>query len=327
MMPLVKMRSLGRTGLAVSEIGFGGWGIGKGVWKGTDDEESKRALYTALDCGINYFDTAIGYGDGHSEKMIGCLARELGRDLIVSTKIPPKSRGGKIGAQRSLSQAYPPEWISSCVDASLRNLGMECLPIEKFHTCDDSWLDDPLWPRVLETLQGLKRAGKIRFIGASLKDGNSDAAVRLVESGLVDEVQVLFNIFDPEASENIFPVCRERGVAVVARSPLHEGGLSGELTPQTRFGKGDFRRDYFGDIGLLETYRRAERIKKDLASLKADNLAEAAIKFCLSFPDVSTVIPGMRKAEHVRRNAAVSGGDRYSRAELRLFAKHRWPRL
>lgn len=321
----MRSRVLGRTKISVSEIGFGGWGIGKTMWGPSDDSESMRALHSAVDQGITYFDTAFAYGHGHSEKLIAKLFKEIGRRLTVSTKIPPKNMEWPARSSTSLAMAFPPDWIVSCVERSLRNLATERLTLEQFHVWTDVWLKDPLWPRVVETFVNLKKQGKVQFVGVSA--GDDPETVRgLVESGFADQVQVLFNLFDQRAAEVLFPLCKEKGVAVVVRCPFDEGSLTGELKPDTRFPPEDFRGHYFGGLRLKETCERLSALEKDVVGDKAPNLATAALKFALSFDAVSTVIPGMRKSSHVVKNVLASDGRYYDAEEIARLFKHKWVR-
>ncbi|OGR85296.1 MAG: aldo/keto reductase [Elusimicrobia bacterium RIFCSPHIGHO2_02_FULL_57_9] len=322
----MKHRTLGRTGIPVSEIGFGGWGIGKSMWGKTDDAESMRALHAALDAGIDYFDTAYAYGHGHSEKLIARLFKETGKKGTVSTKIPPKNMEWPAHSRTALEVAFPPDWITLCVERSLRNLSTDCLTLEQFHVWTDTWIKDPLWPEVAETFARLKKEGKIRFVGASINSDDPDTALELVRGGFVDQVQVLFNLFDQRAAERLFPLCREKNVAVVVRCPFDEGGLTGELTPTTKFEPEDFRSHYFGADRLAETCRHVAALEKAVLGPKAGKLAVAALKYCLSFEAVSTVIPGMRKSSHVAQNALASDDNYYSAKELKAIAEHRWVR-
>ncbi len=323
----VRRRPFGRTGLAVSEIGFGGWGIGKSMWGRTDDEESLRALRAALDCGINYFDTAYAYGHGHSEKLIARLLKDARpKDVVVSTKIPPRNMQWPARPMTPLALAFAPDWIRQCVEKSLRNLGVDVLQLEQFHVWTDAWLKDPLWPQVLETISRLKQEGKIRHFGVSLNSDDPDSGLRLVETGAVDQVQVLFNLFDQRAADHLFPLCQARGVAVVVRCPFDEGGLTGTLTPETRFEPEDFRSYYFAGERLEETCRRAQALKSAVLGPKATDLITAALKYTLSFKTVSAVIPGMRQVSHVLHNASASDGNYYDERELAAIAEHRWIR-
>ncbi len=321
----MRSRVLGRTGISVSEIGFGGWGIGKTMWGPSDDSESMRALHAAVDLGITYFDTAFAYGHGHSEKLIAKLFKEIGTRLTVSTKIPPKNMEWPARAQTPLSRAFPPDWIVSCVDRSLRNLSCDTLTLEQFHVWTDSWIKEPLWPKVVETFEGLKKSGKIRFVGVSVGD-NPETAIEIVKSGFVDQIQVLFNLFDQRAAEVLFPLCAEKKVGVVVRCPFDEGSLTGELKLDTQFPPEDFRSHYFGGSRLKEICQRLDSLKKDALGPKASQLSIAALKFILSFDAVSTVIPGMRRVSHVQKNVPASDGNYYSVGELASLAKHRWVR-
>lgn len=322
----MRQRTLGRTGFKVSEIGFGGWGIGKSMWGKTDDAESMRALHAALDAGVTYFDTAYAYGHGHSERLIARLFKETGRRAVVSTKVPPKNMEWPAHPWTALGIAFPPDWITLCAERSLRNLAVDCLDIYQFHVWHDNWLKDPIWPEVVKTFADLKRQGKVRFVGVSINSDDPDSALGIVESGLVDQVQVLFNLFDQRALDNLIPLCRKMKVGVVVRCPFDEGGLTGELKPTTRFEPEDFRSHYFGGERLAETCKRAQALEKIVLGPKADNLALAALKYCLSFPDVSTVIPGMRKVSHVNANVRASDGDYYQAKTLKTLDAHRWIR-
>lgn len=320
----VQRRRLGRTGLEVSAIGFGAWGIGKAWWGPTDDAESLKALRRTLELGINFFDTAYVYGDGHSERLIARAFQEAGRRALVATKVPPKnfqwpSRG-------ALAEAFPPGWIQECTERSLKNLGVETLEIQQFHVWQDSWLAEPAWDKTLKTVEALKRQGKIRFWGISINSRLPKSALELVRSGLVDTVQVIFNLFEQEPTQDLFAACREKDVGVIARVPFDEGGLTGGLTEETRFPEGDFRRDYFAGGLLGETVRRAGALEKLLVKEDVPNLAAAALRFCLSFPEVSTVIPGMRRAAHVEANALASRFPPYPPAMLKKLRAHAWKR-
>src|SRR5579883_1210355 len=319
-------RALGRTGIKVSEIGFGGWGIGKSMWGRTDDSESMRALHAAYDAGIDYYDTAFAYGHGHSERLIARLFKEVGRRMTVSTKIPPRNMEWPARQTTALALAFPPDWIRLCVERSLRNLSADCLELYQFHVWTDAWLKDPLWPEVRRVIEDLKKEGKLRFIGASIGDDDPETALELVRSGFVDQIQVLFNLFDQRPLDKLLPLCREMKVAVVVRCPFDEGGLTGQLRPDTRFEPEDFRSHYFGGERLTETCKRVAALEKVALGPKAASLSVAALKFCLSFDAVSTVIPGMRRVAHVRQNVAAADGRYYDARELKALAAHRWVR-
>lgn len=318
-------RPLGKTGLAVSEIGFGGWGIGKAMWGRTDDAESLKALRAALELGVDYFDTARAYGRGHSERLIAQALREWGRPAVVATKVPPKNMEWPAHPRTRLEHAFPPDWVLSCAEQSLRDLRVPVIDLLQLHVWTDAWLKDPLWPRTLEAVARLKREGRIRFFGASLNSDDPDTGLELVRSGAVDAVQVILNVFDRRAAERLLPACRAGGVGVVVRCPFDEGSLTGVLTPQTRFEPEDFRSYYFGGERLAETCARVARLKEAVGP-RAATLAEAALKFCLSFPEVSTVIPGMRTRAHVEANARAADGRYFDARFLEELRAHAWVR-
>jgi aryl-alcohol dehydrogenase-like predicted oxidoreductase len=319
-------RPLGRTGLSVSEIGFGGWGIGKSMWGRTDDHESMRALKAALDAGVDYFDTAYAYGAGHSERLISRLFKDAGRRATVSTKVPPKNMEWPGHPRAKLSLVFPPDWVRLSAERSLRCLSADSLDLLQFHVWHDDWLKDPLWPELRATMEALTKEGKVRRWGASLNNNDPDTGLRLVESGAVAAVQVLFNIFDQRAADRLLPLCREKGVGVIARCPFDEGSLTGTLTRETRFEPEDFRSHYFGGERLAETCRRTDALTPVVVGAKAETLAAAALKFCLSFDAVSTVIPGMRRVPHVTFNVRAADGNYFDAGELAEIAKHRWVR-
>ncbi|MBI4677532.1 MAG: aldo/keto reductase [Elusimicrobia bacterium] len=322
----MRRRSLGRTGFKVSEVGFGGWGIGKALWGRTDDAESLKALAAALDAGIDFFDTALAYGDGHSEELIGKALKETGGTATVATKIPPKNWEWPARPWMSLARAFPPDWIVSCTERSLRHLRRDRIDLQQFHVWQDKWLQDPQWPETAAAVAGLKKAGKIRCIGVSTNEDDPDTALEVVRGGFADSVQALFNLFDQRAAESLLPLCRKMDVGVVARCPFDEGSLTGMLTPSTRFEPGDFRGHYFGGDRLAEACRRVAALGESALGPKAPTLPVAALKFALSFEAVSTVIPGMRRPAHVAQNVLAADGRYFDLRELQALAKHRWVR-
>ncbi|MBI4386337.1 MAG: aldo/keto reductase [Elusimicrobia bacterium] len=322
----MRVRTLGRSGLSVSEIGFGAWGIGKSMWGTTDDAQSRKALLAALDLGINFFDTAYVYGHGHSETLIAQAFRNSGLRAQVATKIPPKNMEWPAHPRTLLSSAFPPDWVRSCTETSLRNLRLDCVDVQQLHVWTDAWLKDKAWPETLAALQALRREGKVRFIGVSVNSDDPDSALEIVRSGEIDAVQVILNLFEQRPLERLLPLCREKNVGVVARCPFDEGGLTGTLTPRTRFEPQDFRSFYFGGSRLMQTYQRAKEIEKTLAKTRTPDLAQAALKFCLSFPAVSTVIPGMRTRAHVRDNARAADGKYFDARALGQLKAHAWTR-
>ncbi len=319
-------RPLGRGGPSVSEIGFGGWGIGKSMWGRTDDRESLESLRVALDAGVDYFDTAYAYGRGHSERLIARAFKDAGRRATVSTKVPPQNMEWPGHPRARLAHVFSPEWVRLCAERSLRNLGGDGLDLLQLHVWRDEWLRDPLWPELAATMDALTAEGKVRRWGASINNDDPESALELVKTGKIAVVQVLFNLFDQRAADRLLPLCRERGVGVIARCPFDEGGLTGTLTRETRFEPEDFRSHYFGGERLAETCARADKLTVAAIGPKAETLAVAALKFCLSFDAVATVIPGMRRATHVRSNVRAADGRYFDARELAELSRHRWVR-
>ncbi|CBE70007.1 MAG: aldo/keto reductase [Candidatus Methylomirabilis oxygeniifera] len=315
-------RRLGRTGIQVSGIGFGAWGIGKGWWGETDDTLSISALIRALDLGVTFIDTAHAYGDGHSERLIARAFQEAKHRVFVATKIPPKGREWPPKEGTTARQAFPADWIITCTEQSLRNLDAEHLDLQQLHIWRDEWLAEPEW---LEAVLRLKQQGKIRFFGVSIIDHQPGSALELVKSGLVDTVQVIYNIFDQSPEEALFPLCRAHDVGVIARVPFDEGGLTGGLAPSTTFPPKSVQAFYFHGDRLRETCERVDRLRPLLGG-EVKTVAQLALKFCLSHPAVSTAIPGMRRPEHVETNCSASDGRPLGPQTLAALRAHAWPR-
>ncbi|PJN27876.1 aldo/keto reductase [Kitasatospora sp. CB02891] len=319
----MRYRQLGRSGVEVSEVGFGAWGIGASGWIGAREDESLAALHRAIDLGVNFIDTARGYGE--SERLVGKVVREraaAGQQVRVATKVPPLNRQWPARPGVDPAETFPGAHIRESVQTSLRASGLERFDLVQFHVWHDEWMGRGDW---LETVTELKEEGLIGLFGVSINDHEPHSAVELVRSGAVDAVQVIFNVFDQSPLDELFPACQEHGVGVIVRVALDEGGLTGRLTPDTVFPDGDFRQRYFRGDRLAEVERRAAAIAADLG-IGADGLAEAALRFVLSEPAVSTVIPGMRSVRNVERNAAVGDGVPLGEAELKVLAGHRWDR-
>ncbi|MFQ5828338.1 MAG: aldo/keto reductase [Candidatus Methylomirabilia bacterium] len=317
----MRYRTLGRSGLEVSEIGFGAWGIGGTYWGPTDDRLSLRALRRAFELGVNFVDTALAYGNGRSEQLVGRAIREYGGAIRVATKIPPKGGDWPPRPGTPARVVFPAEWIIRATEQSLEHLGLDSLDLQQLHIWLDEWLDEPDWQ---EAIVRLKAQRKIRAFGVSVLDHRPDTALRAITSGLIDSVQVIFNIFDQSPRDALFPLCQAHGVGVIARVPFDEGSLTGAFGPDTRFPPGDFRREYFRGERLAETLRRVEGLKF-LVRGEIRSLAQAALKFCLSHPEVSTVIPGMRRPEHLEANCAAAGVP-LREQELATLRAHAWPR-
>lgn len=314
----MRYRQLGRTGFNVSEIGFGAWGIGKQMWVGAEDKESLRALHQAVDAGLNFIDTALAYGDGYSEKLVGRFVKERKERIYVATKVPPKNRMWP--AKGALKEVFPPEYITDCAETSRRNLGVEAIDLLQLHVWDPGWLKEDSWYQALRTLQ---EQGKVRFIGISINDHEPNSAVELVRSGKIDAVQVIYNIFDQSPEDQLFPLCQEKNVGVIARVPFDEGALTGHITPETTFPKKDWRNYYFKGNRKQQVFERVEKLKT-LLDGEARTLPELALKFCVSHPAVSSVIPGMRTAAHVESNLNVSEVPRLSPGMIEKLRQHRW---
>ncbi|MCG3205633.1 MAG: Aldo-keto reductase IolS [Elusimicrobia bacterium] len=316
----MRNRKLGALGWDVSEIGYGGWGIGRTWWGPTDDTESINALKRAWELGVNFFDTAFVYGDGHSEKL---MAQALaGKPALIATKIPPKNGIWPGSPKTPLKEVFPKEWIVSCTERSLKYLQRNTLDLTQFHVWSDAWLHQDEWK---ETIGQLKKSGKIRGFGVSINDHDPNSALELVASGLIDTVQVIFNIFDQSPMEKLFPLCLKHKVGVIVRVPFDEGSLTGAFNKNTRFEQGDFRASYFKGDSLIHTVERVEKLKSFLGP-EAKTLSELALKFVLSQPAVSTVIPGMRKSKNVDSNVAVGEAPPLSAQTVQELKKHAWPR-
>jgi aryl-alcohol dehydrogenase-like predicted oxidoreductase len=313
-------RPLGRTGLEVSAVGYGAWGIGQSMWIGAEDEESLRALDRAIDLGLNFIDTALGYGNGHSELLVGQTVRKRSETVYVATKIPPKNMRWPAQAESHADETFPGDHIRACTERSLRHLGLERIDVQQFHVWHDNWLEQGDW---LETIEALKQEGKIGAFGVSINDHQPETALRLVRSGRVDTVQVIYNVFDQSPEDELFPATEEHGVGVIARVPFDEGGLTGSIAPDTEFPDGDFRAHYFSGDRKQEVADRIAAIVDDLG-IERDRVAEIALRYILSHYAVSTTIPGMRSIRNVERNMAVDGGLPAEQVE-RLHA-HRWVR-
>jgi aryl-alcohol dehydrogenase-like predicted oxidoreductase len=316
----MKTRRLGRTGVAVSEIGYGAWGIGGSQWMGARDEESLRALHRAVDLGLNFIDTALAYGDGHSEQLVGRLVRERQEAIYVATKVPPGN--WEWPAAKPAAEVFPAEHLRKSAETSLKNLGLERIDLLQLHV----WLDDYLkadWIR--DTLAALQREGKVRWVGVSINDHAPASALQAVASGVFDTVQVIYNIYDPTPADALFPACLRHDVGVIVRVPFDEGGLLGNITPETVFPKGDFRNVYFKGDRKKEVHAHTEALRELLGG-EANGLPELGLRFCLSQDAVSTVIPGMRRISSVESNVGVSDGRRLSAGLLERLRAHAWPR-
>ncbi|WP_255953833.1 aldo/keto reductase [Streptomyces odontomachi] len=317
----MRYRELGRSKMSVSEIGYGAWGIGESGWKGAAEDESVAALHRAIDLGVNFIDTARGYGE--SERIVGRVLRErTGDEVRVATKVPPKNGVWPAPDGLDPAETFPGAHIRASLETSLRASGLDHFDVLQFHVWSDEWMGRGDW---LETIDALKQEGKIRLFGVSVNDHQPANALALVRSGAVDSVQVIYNVFDQSPAEELLPACAEHGVGVIVRVALDEGGLTGRITPGITFPEGDFRNHYFRGDRPAQVERRVAAIVDDLG-IAPDEIAEHALRFVLSSPAVSTVIPGMRTVRNVERNTALSDGRLLTADQLAVLAEHRWQR-
>jgi aryl-alcohol dehydrogenase-like predicted oxidoreductase len=316
----MRYRTFGRTGWQVSEIGYGMWGMGG--WTESDDDESRRSLQHAIDLGCNFFDTAWGYGAGHSERLLGELVRaNPGKQLFTASKIPPKNFKWPSRRGYRLDDTFPPDHIREYTEKSLTNLGLPHIDLMQFHVWEDDWANDERWQRAVDDL---KRQGLVHAFGISINRWEPWNAIRTLRTGMIDAVQVIYNIFDQAPEDQLFPTCRELQIGVIARVPFDEGTLTGRLTKQSRWSDGDWRNTYFVAENLIPSVERADALKPLVPA--GMTMPELALRFILSHRDVSTIIPGMRKLGHVESNIATSDAGGLPADLLSQLRRHRWDR-
>ena len=313
-------RTLGRTGLQVSEIGYGAWGIGGKQWQGGTDDESIRALRRAFELGLNFIDTALAYGDGHSERLVGRVVKEAPPQVYIATKVPPKNRIWPAAPGSRIEDVFPYDYIVSCTEESLRNMGVETIDLQQLHVWDPGWIHRDEWKRAFEDL---RKAGKIRFAGISINDHQPDTALEVVASGLIDTVQVIYNIYDQTPERNLFPATMQHNVGVLARVPLDEGSLTGTITEDTTFEGDEFRAFYFRGDRRKQVVERVNALRADLDGVPG-TLPEIALRFVLTHPAVSTVIPGMRRVKTVESSLGVSDTGPLPENVVEKLRKHEW---
>jgi aryl-alcohol dehydrogenase-like predicted oxidoreductase len=318
----MQYRKLGRTGIEVSEIGYGAWGIGGVQWLGGDDAEARRALHLAIDRGLNFIDTALAYGDGHSERLVGETVRARSERIYLASKIPPKNYEWPARAV-PLREVFPYDYIIECTEQSLRNLGVETLDLQQLHVWHDNWAHQNEW---LDALMKLREDGKVCYFGLSLNDYQPNNALEVLRLGYIDAVQVIYNLFEQAPEQQLFPFCRAHNIGVLARVPFDEGGLTGVITPDTSFPAGDFRNWFFQGDRKQKVHERVERLKA-LLGAEAETLAELALRFTLQHEAVSAVIPGMRTAKHVMANLSYSDGRKLSAELLARLREFAWDRM
>jgi aryl-alcohol dehydrogenase-like predicted oxidoreductase len=318
----MKYRILGKTGLRVSEIGFGCWELGGDAWK-SDDKQSMEALRTSFKFGVNFFDTAFDYGSGHSEMILGEFAREVERDqpdkrIVIATKVPPKDRHWP-AIDDNAQNAFPKDHIVEYAMKSYKNLGSRTIDILQLHVWRDQWTYEKCWQ---EAFDELKKTGIVKFVGVSINDNSPESALKVAASGKIDSLQTIYNIFDQSPEDSLFEICMKNKVGVIARVPFDEGSLTGRFTEKTEFS--DWRKDYyFQKDRLKEVVDRVDKLR--WLEKPRRTMSQAALQFCLHHAAVSTVIPGSTNSKHVEENARASDG-RLTEEEIRRLKDHRWAR-
>jgi aryl-alcohol dehydrogenase-like predicted oxidoreductase len=316
----MRYRTFGRAGWQVGEVGYGMWGMVG--WTGAEDDQSCQALQLAVELGCNFFDTAWAYGAGQSERLLGEFVRaNADKKLFVATKIPPRNSRWPSRRGDRLEDVFPSDHIRRYAEKSLANLALDAIDLLQFHVWEDAWAEDDRWQRAMDDL---RREGLVRAVGVSLNRWEPWNGLRTLHTGLVDSVQVIYNIFDQAPEDELFPACRELGIGVIARVPFDEGTLTGQLSKESRWPDGDWRNTYFVPENLIPSVERADALKALVPP--RSTLAELALRFILSSPDVSTVIPGMRKPAHVRANLAASAAGPLPASAIAALRAHRWDR-
>jgi len=317
----MKYRTLGRTGLNVSEIGFGAWALGGG-WGEQKEGDSIAALHKAIDLGVNFIDTAAVYGDGRSERLIAQVLNERKEEIYVATKTPPAPGPWPPTPYCKLENRFSEEYIRENIEQRLQNLNTDCLDILQLHTWTRAWNENP---RPLDNLKKLQDEGKIRYIGISTPEQDQNSVIDLMRRGYLDVVQVIINIFEQEPAAEFLPTALEYNVGIIARVPFDEGVLTGKYTKNSTFGPGDFRRNYFRGDRLERSVNRVEKIRRDIAG-SGLTLPQVALKFVLHHPAVSTVIPGIRNVRQAEANIDVSDLPELSEELLKKLNRHMWNR-
>lgn len=317
----MQFRKLGKSGIEVSEIGFGAWGIGGHLWQDSKDDESVQALHRAIDLGINFIDTAVSYGEGHSEQLIaGVLKSHRDKRIYVATKVNPKNYLWPAQEGSDIREVFPEKHIIERTETSLKNLGVERIDLQQLHVWNDEWANADEWRSAFEKL---KRQGKVWHFGISITEHEPEDGMELIDTGEIDTVQVIYNIFDQLPERALLPKCREKNIGVIVRVPFDEGSLTGAITEETLFAPEDFRARYFRGGRKKQVVEHVAKLKK-LLDGEARSLPELALRFVLNSPAVSTVIPGMRQVKNVEGNCAVSDGRKLSAELMTELKRHAW---
>ena len=317
----MRYRRLGRTNFEVSEIGHGAWGIGGNMWFGHTDRESLAALRASLDNGVNFIDTALAYGnEGHSERLVGEIVNAQDREVYIATKVPPKNQLWPARPGIGIDDVFPYDYIVDCTNQSLKNLNRDTVDLQQLHVWNPEWLDRDEWRRAI---QDLKQAGKVRAFGISINDHQPDSAIGIINTGLIDTVQVIYNIFDRTPEPTLLPLCQRKDIGVIARVPFDEGSLTGRITEDSQFDDKDFRAMYFRGDRKREVDEHVRALVDDL-EIQRHDLPLVALRFLLSNPAVSTVIPGMRSVSSVEMNVRAPMLGPLPGPFLDIVRKHAW---
>lgn len=317
----MKYRAFGKTGFETSEIGFGGWAIG-GSWGPQNDKDSVAALHRALDMGVNFIDTAEGYGEGRSERVIGQVLKERKEEIFVATKTAPAPGDWPPSYFENWEARYSEAHLRKNVEERLRNLGTDSIDLLQLHTWTRAWNRDP---QPFAILRKLQQEGKIRHIGISTPEHDQNSVIDLIRGGWIDSVQLIYNIFEQEPAADLLPIAQDHGVAVIVRVALDEGSLTGKFTADHTFAEDDFRRNFFAGNRLERTVQRVEKIKDDFKD-SGYTMPQLALKFALSHPAVSNVIPGIRNVGQAEANCAVSDLADLNPEQIKRLQKHQWRR-
>jgi aryl-alcohol dehydrogenase-like predicted oxidoreductase len=318
----MKYKKFARSEENVSLLGYGAWGIGKTMWIGAEDKESKKSLHRAIEKGVNFFDSALVYGNGHSEKLLGEVEKEAGKELFITSKVPSKKFEWPAKDSSTLAESFPKEHIIKSTERSLKNLNREYLDLQQFHVWNDNWAGEDEWK---EAIDQLKKEGKVHYFGISINDHQPENGIETGKTGYIDSFQVIFNLFDQSPADKLLPFCKENNIAIIARVPFDEGGLTGSITPGTEFPPRDWRNNYFRGERKQEVFDRVNKISTDVQN-ETDSLAEAALRYLISFDEVTTVIPGMRKEKNLIENVQSVEKGPLSDGLMEQLKIHRWVR-
>ncbi len=313
-------RRFGRLNWEVSEIGYGMWGMAG--WTESDDKQSEKSLDLAVENGVNFFDTAWGYGEGHSEELLGKLVkRHPNKRLYTASKIPPMNFKWPSKGHYKLEDCFPASHIREYAEKTLKNLGSESIDLLQFHVWEDAWAENEEWQREVEKL---KQEGKVTSFGISVNRWEPTNCIKTLDTGLIDSIQTIYNIFDQAPEDVLFPYCEKNDIAIIARVPFDEGTLTGNITKDTTFPEGDWRGTYFVPENLIASAEKADELRPIIP--EGMTMAEMALRFILENKTVCAAIPGMRKERNVLANTATSDGKRLENSLYKELRNHRWDR-